>query len=441
MRWRKRDLWKIGITVAGTLFLLMFIIWVPISTVDAHQQSASETPVAAGTITAQATPTEDATVTALNKEKLVQEVQQLTQQSTQQQHTWENWLWSNAATIISTFLSTLVIVIGALFGLWRWRRERQDAQDKELKDRQNEREKRAEERFQAAVTGLGDDKEGARIGAAIVLRTFLREGEGYEQFYAQIFELAVSYLRLRPCDADTARPLDSLSQALIMLFKESFPLIRNQHPSDKAQQLDAARIQLDNAFLAFADLQQAWMPFAHLREANLHQANLNGANLHQANLSGANLHQTNLSGANFYRAHLNKATLYRAHLSKTNLRGAHLCGTQLGSANLRGTDLTGADLRGAILGGSNLGHASSLTHTNLCGVKELTKEQLEACKAKGAIIDEAPTTSPSQSIVAPPPPVQSNAVPTTSTPPAQGSLLTPDTDGSSATSPQQEAEL
>ncbi len=40
-----------------------------------------------------------------------------------------------------------------------------DAQYKELKDRQDEREKRAEERFQAAVTGLGDDKAETRVGA------------------------------------------------------------------------------------------------------------------------------------------------------------------------------------------------------------------------------------------------------------------------------------
>jgi hypothetical protein len=41
--------------------------------------------------------TEDATVIALNKEMLTQEV-------AQQQHTWENWLWSNTATIVSSFL-------------------------------------------------------------------------------------------------------------------------------------------------------------------------------------------------------------------------------------------------------------------------------------------------------------------------------------------------
>src|SRR2546421_205146 len=77
-------------------------------------------------------------------------------------------------------------------------KDRLDAQEKELKDRQNEREKRAEERFQAAVTGLGDVKEGAKIGAAILLRTFLRPD--YKDFYTQTFDLAVANLRLRNVD-------------------------------------------------------------------------------------------------------------------------------------------------------------------------------------------------------------------------------------------------
>ncbi|HZR42284.1 MAG TPA: hypothetical protein VFB12_19345 [Ktedonobacteraceae bacterium] len=40
----------------------------------------------------------------------------------QQKRTLDNWLWSNAAAILSNFLSTLVIVIGVLIGLWRWGR-------------------------------------------------------------------------------------------------------------------------------------------------------------------------------------------------------------------------------------------------------------------------------------------------------------------------------
>src|SRR5204862_6473144 len=175
-------------------------------------------------------------------------------------------------------LSTLVFVIGGLIGLWRW-----------FGDRRSEREKRAEERFQSAVTGLGDEKEGARVGAAILLRTFLRPG--YEQFYSQTFDLAVANLRLprtpdAPKDPDTPLPLTTLSQALIVVFKEAFPLVRSQDKRSP-ESLDATGIQLDNAYLRGADLKQVWMPQASLRNVDLRKANLNEAKLSEANLNEA----------------------------------------------------------------------------------------------------------------------------------------------------------
>jgi hypothetical protein len=372
MRWLKRDWRKIGIALVGTLLLLALVAWLPVSAVGAHKGASGFVgPVA---VMVQATPTQDATVTALNKEKLNQDV-------SQQQHTWGNWLWSNAAPILSSFFSTLIIVTGALLGLWQWRG-----------NQQAEREKRAEERFQSAVTGLGDEKEGARIGAAILLRTFLRRD--YEQFYVQTFDLAVAHLRLprtsKPSEDPTAPPpLTTLCQALIVVFKEAFPLARSQNKGN-SESLDATSIQLDNAYLWKADLKQAWMPQASLREANLGVADLRGANLYRANLCGASL-----------------------------------TGADLGKANL-----TGADLRGA-----RLEKALSLKDANLRGVTGLTKEQLEVCKARGAIIDEDATTSSSQSTVSLSPPSQSNVAQVPSATPAQESPPTSETgDGNVAAS-------
>jgi len=227
----------------------------------------------------QTTPTEDATVTELNKEKLAQEVQQLKNQNEPDPF---GWLRTNAAVL----LSTLVVVIGGLIGLFRWLGDRRDEQEKRREDQRTEREKRAEERFQSAVTGLGDEKEGPKIGAAILLRTFLRPG--YEQFYTQTFDLAVAYLRLPrtphpPEDPTTPLPLTTLSQALVVVFKEAFPLARSQNKGNP-QTLDATGIQLDIAYRAGADLEQVWMPHASLRQAALF-----GANLGEAMLLGTNL--------------------------------------------------------------------------------------------------------------------------------------------------------
>ena len=111
-----------------------------------------------------------------------------------------------------------------------------------------------------------------------------------------------------------------------------------------------------------------------------------------------------------------------ANLSKVNLSEANLS-----EANLRGADLSGV---------RNLKDAQSLKDTDLRGVKGLTREQLEACKAKGAIVDEESTASPPQSPVVHPLSSQSNDVQAPSAPPAQVKTPPSDTDGDSATSSQ-----
>ncbi len=511
MRWLKRNPWKTGIALAGLLLLLIFMVWIPVSAAGVYERASGF----AGSVTVQATPTEDATVAALNKEKLVQEVQQLKEQNEPDPL---GWLRTN----LSVFLSTLVVVIGGLVGYLRWLRDRRDELEKRRQDQRSEREKRAEERFQSAVTGLVGEKEGAMTGAAILLRTFLRPG--YEQFYTQTFDLSVANLcptetPNSPEDPKTPLPLTRLRQALIVVFKEAFPLSRGQNKGSP-QSLDASYIQLDNAYLLEADLKQAWMPQASLREAFLSRANLKGAYLNQAdlrgaylietdlseanlfladlssadlreanlssadlreanlssadlssadlreanlsganlssaklsraNLSGANLSGAGLSGAKLTEAHLSKANLSRAdlrqaslgyahlteadlseaHLSKAYLMKADLSGADLSEAhldetNLREADLSGADLREANLGKADLKQAklsetilkvAYLKAADLRKVTGLTKEQLETCKAWGAIIDEDPMASASQSTVTAPSLSQSNDVQASSAP-------------------------
>jgi hypothetical protein len=281
MRLLKRDMWKIGIALVGMLLLVVLMAWVPVSAAGVHKGGLGlATP---GTVTVQPTPTEDATVTALNKEKLAQEVQQL---KNQKEPDFLGWLRTNA----SILLSTLVVVIGGLIGLFRWFGDRRDAQDKELKAQ-------AEERFKTAVTTLGDEKEGIQVGGTILLRSFLNKDdkEIYGRYYTQIFDLAVAYLRPQrtsppPEDPKTPLPLTTLRQALITVFKEAFPLARDRLLKEQGAQflsqfLDASGIQLDIAYLRRADLEQVRMPHASLRGAYLRGANLSRADLWGADLS------------------------------------------------------------------------------------------------------------------------------------------------------------
>jgi len=427
MRWLKRGASKAGIAIAGMLLLLL-LGWVQVLVVGAGERTP--TPTRLGIVTTQATPTEDVTVTALMKEKLEQEVQQLKNQNAPDLFVW---LRTNAAVL----LSTLVIVIGGLIGFFRWLGDRRDEQEKRrenqhceqekraeeqrrwledrqaererrdeeqqrwLKDQEAKREKRADERFQAAVEGLGSDNVEVKVGAAILLRTFLQTG--YEQFYRQAFDLAVVHLRLRKPDPCTPEPVDSLSQALITVLRESFPRARDglgkQLFQSSPQTLDATGVQLDHAYLSQADLRGIWMPGAHLQGAHLWKADLRGAVIKYANLGGAYLKEANLQ----------QVHLWRTDLTKADIRGADLIQASLTEASLREADLTQV----------NIEDARSLKDTNLRGVKGLTKEQLESCKAKGAIIDEDTMTSSSQSPVLPSSASKSNNIPATSASPAQ----------------------
>ncbi len=225
-------------------------------------------------------------------------------------------------------------MIGGLVGLFRWLGDRRDAQDKDLKTQ-------AEKRFKTAVAALGDERESVQVGGAILLRSFLHKEDkkSYERYYTQVFDLAIAHLRLprtpnSPEDPNAPLPLTTLRQALIVVFKEAFPLARDRLLKEQgtqflSQSLDASGIQLDIAYLRRADLEQARMPHASLR-----------------------------------------------------------------GAELRGADLSRADLWGADLSRvRDLEEVRSLDHTDLRRVIGLTKEQLEACKAKGAIIDEDSATS------------------------------------------------
>ncbi len=422
MRCLRRDIGKAGIALLGILLLVVLMMWHPMSVAGAYEgASGIATPI---TGTPQVTPTEDATVVALNKEKLQLDINK--------DRSDLFWAWTASGTIV-------VGIVAAIFTFLQFLRNQQENKFellKRLEDAQIEREKRAEERFQTVVEGLGSERTEKRIGAAVVLRTFLRPD--YEQFYRQTFDLAVANLRLPripdpPQDSTVPLTLTTLSQTLIVIFKEAFPLVRGEKIK-RPESLDASGIQLDNAYLRGVDLKQVWMPQASLRKANFHHANLSRANLNESILIKANFSHADLSGAALIEADLREATLSRANLNHTSLIGANFSRANLHHAALIRSNLSQADLSQ-----TNIEDVFAMKDADLRGVKGLTREQLEACRAKGAIIDENTTTSSSQLPVSSPKTSQSNDE-APQTPSAQESNPTPEADGSSTVSSEQEPE-
>ncbi len=418
-------------TIIIVCCVLLFLLWSLTVPVEAHQTANASLYQATPTI-APATPTVDPTVTALEKAKLAEEVTNLQNQN--------NWFWN--------FSATLLLVGAGAFGIFKYltdksaeRKKQIGEQTRWLEDRESERDKRTEERFQTVVAGLGNEKMEARIGSAIVLRTFL--ASDYNQFYSQAFDLSVAYLRL----PKSSEPLEeTFRQALITVFKESFSLARDELKKQKgstydSQFLNAAGVQLDTAVLAQANLAGAWLPQASLQKAslvkaqlrdatlisaNLERADLTGADLTGANLERADLTESTLKGTNFKQArlieahlrgaeltgaelqwgHLNKAVLENANLTGAHLEGAILIAAKLEKANLEGARLANANLEGANLKDANLRYAylqhanlrganlegthpetaKSLQDTDMSGVMGLSRTQLDTCVNKGATI-------------------------------------------------------
>jgi uncharacterized protein YjbI with pentapeptide repeats len=342
-----------------SLLFLTGLPFIPVAAPAAASQPSAKIVLAQ----AKDTPTvADPTVTALEKEQLAQQIDQLKNQN--------NWYWTSA----STFFSTIALLVAGIFGAIRW-----------FSDRRIERDKRAEERFLTVVTGLGGEREETKVGAAIMLRTFL--GSGYQQFHSQAFDLAVANLRLRKATTnqsnnDASEPLTPLAQALVTVFKEAFPLARDLLKQDP-RYFNASEVQLDRAYLSGADLRTIWMPQAYLRDAILNRVDLTDALLSDTVFVGAELKGAQFTNAQLRRANLSHTTLTGANLSRTKLRGAICIG-----ANFSEADLSGADLPGANLTQTDIEKAKSLNGAKMYNVTGLTQAQQDACVAKGAILNE-----------------------------------------------------
>jgi uncharacterized protein YjbI with pentapeptide repeats len=381
MRWLKGNQRKTYIGIVG-LVLLLTLLMVVIALVG-HQTALPGQ--ATGTGMVQATPTMNPTVVAALTAK-----ENLRKLEFENDRSFTAWFWNSS---FGPIVAALVAVVGVFTTVWvnfrQWLGNQTVAQKKDENDRTREREKRDEERFQKVIEGLGSERTEAQVGAAIMLRTFLQPG--YERFYGQAFDLAVAHLRLRNFNLASPEPLNSLSQALITVFKESFPRAREWLKQDP-QILDASQVRLDNAHLVKADLRQAWMPEAVLRSANLSGANLSKANLtetrlHRAILCGAILEKTDLNHADLTHADLREANLHETILSGANLEAAILENTDLRNMDLSGLRLYWIRLENAKLNNANL--SSSNLQIAVLSQAGLSGANLSGANLSGAILQRA----------------------------------------------------
>lgn len=335
-----------------------------------------ETPIATPSPNPQSAPTPDATVAALQKRQLQDQVNQLENQP--------SWLEKNSPTLIATGI-TAGTIIASVYGIVRNQRTAQEQQRDQL--------------FQNALEGLGSERDETKATAATMLLTFLRS-KGYDRFYQQIFDIAVAYFRGRDVKYDDeGKPqVRTLDQAFVPILIEAaghaYKLFNRTYrrTASRMMILDASGVHLDGVDFQYFDLRAVKMDRSTFTNVHLLNSNLRDNNLGKANLTGAMLLGANLRETSFYGANLTEAFLLEANLTRATFINANLTRTFLAEANLKRADfddaiLTKTILKRANLKGANPEKAASLEGALMFGVKGLTPEQIAKCKEKGADFD------------------------------------------------------
>jgi len=150
-----------------------------------------------------------------------------------------------------------------------------------------------------SVDSKGEPRLELRLGGLYALEKIAKANEDY---HPQIMEVLCAYVRLH-CPKDTdfeENDSEQRPESPRIDIQACLTVIgRRENSFDKGSKLDLSRIQINDVFLANANLS----------EVGLFKADLQGAFLNNANLSGATLSETNLA---------------RVILSGVDLRGAWL---------------------------------------------------------------------------------------------------------------------
>ncbi|MEU6688096.1 pentapeptide repeat-containing protein [Streptomyces sp. NPDC046832] len=242
------------------------------------------------------------------------------------------------------------------------------------------REGQVTDRYNAAVTNIGEESMEVRLGGIYALQRIMEDSPRDQPSIVNVLSTYIRNHAKKPrqvTDASSREPASDVKAALTALGNR-----------------DSAH---DGT--ADMDLRGAYLPGANLFDANLQGADLSGAYLHHANLSdadlrgvyllGAELSDTYVANANLSKAILLGANLISTNAANANLSGAYLRGADLHEANLRDADLSDTDLHDADLSDSDL-HDADLSDS------DLHEANLRDADLSGANLRGAASAQPAQ---------------------------------------------
>ncbi|MCX4618030.1 pentapeptide repeat-containing protein [Streptomyces albogriseolus] len=202
------------------------------------------------------------------------------------------------------------------------------------------REGQVTDRYNAAVTNIGDDSLDVRLGGVYALQRIMEDSHRDQPSIVNVLSTYIRDHAKKPQeDRDIAftdrKPTSDVQAALTALGKRD-------PAHDGAARVDLSGAYLSGAWLRGANLSGANLIGAHLSRVSLLEARLRGAWLQEADLQEADLRSADLRDADLRVADLRVAFLNGADLSGATLRGATLSSGVLDRANLTGAILTGA---------------------------------------------------------------------------------------------------
>jgi uncharacterized protein YjbI with pentapeptide repeats len=329
------------------LKFVLFVLFVPVTSV-AEVQAEQETLIQSGGAAAQSN--ELLAKDKLKQEtiKLKQEVVKLKLEIEQLRSPWGT-IWSNPA-----FLTALGALLAVIVTAWKVIAENKRQKDldrkqriKELREREAENKRRADQKFTSIIEGLGSGNEAIQASACVSIATFLKPE--YKSLHEQVFDILLANLRIQHGKVVSRLLVGAFEKALRIKLKGSKEKKEKkvEEGDERKYGLDLSRsdlvqVNLSNLDLSNADLGYTQLCLAELKKTILYRVRGYKANLKKAVLSGADLNEARMQHANFHNAYLHDCNLVAADLKYADFRGAQFFNSKMQSAHLEGADITGA---------------------------------------------------------------------------------------------------
>ena len=206
-----------------------------------------------------------------------------------------------------------------------------------------------DERFNNAITLIGNARAATRLGAIYALDHIARDTYQKEKSYTKtVFQILCSFIR-ETTNAKTyktqykEKPSVEIQTIIDLLFKAH----ENTFHGYAALEAD-----LSYSYLHGADFSQA-----HCEGADFHFAHCEDADFTFAHCGGAKFWEAHCEGADFWEAHCEGADFSQAHCEGAKFNSAHCKGAKFNSAHCKGADFWGAHCEGAIFWAAHCGGA------------------------------------------------------------------------------------